>query len=282
MQPRDRLHEAQTKTEAGGAAAGVAAIEALGHLALLGIGDAGAVVGDCHLDAVADATGGHDDLASAMTELQRVLDQVGDRLGEHDGIAPDDRVAAALVSQRHRARLGHGLVELDGLRRHRRQIDRDEAGAARPGLQLGEPQQRVEDGDQAIDIGDGIIDLGEDSRGIRAVARQLLQSHPQQLRQQECAASPPLTLGGTLRSVHVRAGPMAGSPTRTGCACHNIVIAVQCLGSARTASGSVTSPGLFARLLMVAPTAGVSRKRWRPRRRWRRPRNKIMPGGTTP
>src|SRR6185312_3018927 len=65
VQARHRLHQAQAQSYARGAAAGIAAIEALGDLAAVGLGDTRTAVGDRDLDALVGATAdGHDDAAA--------------------------------------------------------------------------------------------------------------------------------------------------------------------------------------------------------------------------
>ena len=70
-------------------------------------------------------------------------------------------------------------VKLDRLRRQFRRVHLHEAGAAHAGIDLGQPQQRIEDPDHAVDIGDRRVNFGESFIRRRSRERQFLETRTQ-------------------------------------------------------------------------------------------------------
>ncbi len=169
-------HQRQSEAHPRSTAARIAAIEASGDLRLFLVGNAGAVVG--HRDsyrAVVAPLHIHRNGAAIGCVFESVVDQVADCLRQQYRIArQDDRLARA-ESQSHALDLGSRLIEFHGLLCDFGRVDLHETGATQAGVDLGEPQQCVEDSNHAIDVGNRCFHLGECFFRVRARQRQLFQ-----------------------------------------------------------------------------------------------------------
>ena len=181
VQPGHRIDQAESQTHPGRAAAGIAAVEALDRLGFLGIRNARAAVGDHDLDA---AIVRRTRTATVMVPSSGVyLSALSIRLPSACASSTGSpRIGAGppLSSVKRRApELRGRLIELDRRGRDLGQVHRHEAGAAHAAVDLGQPQQRIEDADHAIDVGHRRIDLGKGLLGRRPGQRQLLQPRAQ-------------------------------------------------------------------------------------------------------
>jgi poly-gamma-glutamate capsule biosynthesis protein CapA/YwtB (metallophosphatase superfamily) len=156
-----RLHQAQAEADARSAAAGIAAVEALDDLGLFRIGDAGPL----SATEISAAASPRRRTATSIAPfsgaiLERVVDQVAERLGEQDRIAgtgtgPSERKVRSMFLS------SAAGVELHGGGRQVRDIERHEAGTAHAGIDFRQAQQGIEDADHAVDVRDGAVDFGE-------------------------------------------------------------------------------------------------------------------------
>src|SRR5215469_12435582 len=151
MQLGDRGYEAESQPHAGRPATGVAPIEALDYLRFLVVADARAVVANDDLDRLVDTLPRSDrDPSVFLPVLERVVDQVRHRLGQQQRVASKGELTEELERERSALELCHRLVELGDVACDLACIDRNESRTPRAGVDLGQSEQRVEDGDHAI------------------------------------------------------------------------------------------------------------------------------------
>ena len=160
VQAGDRLDQREAEAAAGGRAAAVEAIEAVEHLVALGLGNAGAVVGDLDLEAGPCLAQRQRHRRAGRRVAQRVLDQVRDHLGQELAVAGEVHAVFDLVVERVVGVLGGRLVGLADAAHQVGEVDLGEGALLRAGLDLGDAQQGGEGFQQLVGLLDGGVGRG--------------------------------------------------------------------------------------------------------------------------
>jgi hypothetical protein len=185
MEPCHRDDEAEAEPAAGRAAAGLETIEAPHDLVALALGDARPVVLDDQLDVALARRRAHADMATRPRVLDRVVDEVRQRLRHQRAIARAGRGREPGL-EREAALLGERLVELRDVGGERRGVDRREGRAAMAGLDLGDAQQRLEDAHDLVELLQRRLGRGAEAHRRVRIAQRGLQpaAQPRQRRAQ--------------------------------------------------------------------------------------------------
>ena len=172
VQVGDGLDEREAQTVAFAGAGRVQPDEAAEHAVALRVRDPGTGVRYGTPEPKAVAAQRHGDAGSRPGVADRVLDQVRQHLGEEVAVAAHAEPRDDLDHHGLAGIFRHRPVGFGDGREHGRQVDVRETAAARPGFDLGDPEQRREDAQDSIHVAargldGGLVSLG----GPRALPR---------------------------------------------------------------------------------------------------------------
>ena len=137
----DGGHKAEPETVSRRVAALLEPVEALEDMLMLVGGNSRPVIGDRdHRPAVDDLVR-HHDMPSGAAVLDRIVDEIGDRIEDQIAIARHQHFALANDGETGAVRFGRGIVQLDDLAGDFDQVHGAECALALPGLDLRNPRQ---------------------------------------------------------------------------------------------------------------------------------------------
>ena len=177
MHAGDRGDHAQPQSAAGGRPAVVEADEALDRTLPLTLGNTGSGVADGDLRSFRRGSGCDLDRAARACVLDRVVEEIGNRLKQKLPVAGDDGVAIDRARKTEAPLLGERSVKIDQVGGEATEIDGLHFGGGVAGLGLGNGEECREGGQALIGLGDRLLDrlaatVGF-SRSSSAISRRL-------------------------------------------------------------------------------------------------------------
>ena len=158
MQAGDGRDQAEAEAIARCIAALFEPIEALENLIVLTGGNSRSVVGDRNHGHAAHIFTGNHDLPGEAAVLERIVDDVGDRVENQVAIAGDHYLAVTDHDETGTTLLGCGVIQLDHLARDLGQVDAAKPALSYLALDLRDPRDRQEYPQHGIELGDGVAD----------------------------------------------------------------------------------------------------------------------------